>query len=120
MRPATWEEVNGTAYRGSIFTTYDKIVSILGEPHYTDPDPYAKWNCEWAVMTDEGVAFTLYNWKDGHTPTEEYGWHVGGKDMNSLWAAMDIIGDALDSGSIKKEIDVPMGKYEGMKEVRYE
>ena len=27
--------------------------------------------------------FTIYNWKTGYIPTEEYEWHVGGQDYEA-------------------------------------
>ena len=27
--------------------------------------------------------FTIYNWKTGYIPTEEYEWHVGGHDYDA-------------------------------------
>ena len=91
-RPATGSEVNGTSLRGDIRTSYDEIVAVLGEPHYTDPDPYAKWNCEWMIMTEDGTPFTIYNWKTGGTPTEKTEWHIGGRDMNAVFAAYEVLG----------------------------
>ena len=40
--------------------------------------------------TDEGfVKFSIYNWKDGKIPTEEYEWHIGGYGFS----AVDLNGD---------------------------
>ena len=53
-------------------------------------------NCEWTVTadTDEGfVKFSIYNWKDGRIPTEEYEWHIGGYGFDAVDAATEIIGD---------------------------
>ena len=35
--------------------------------------------------TDEGfVKFSIYNWKDGNIPTEEYDWHIGGYGFDAV------------------------------------
>ena len=83
-----------SSLQGHIKTTYDKLVEIFGEPTHTDADPYEKVNAEWTVMadTDEGfVKFSIYNWKDGRIPTEEYDWHIGGYGFDAVDAAYEII-----------------------------
>ena len=97
--------VNGTSLQGTITTTYDKLVEIFGKPTYTDADPYEKVNAEWTVEARtlnswaddeedaESVIFTIYNWKDGRIPTEEYDWHIGGYGFNAVEAAEAIIND---------------------------
>lgn len=86
--------MNMSSYKGVIKTTYDKLVEIFGKPTYTDADPYEKVNAEWSVMadTDEGlVKFSIYNWKTGSVPTEEYEWHIGGYGFDAVDAAYEII-----------------------------
>ena len=36
---------------------------------------------------------TIYNWKVGYIPTDEYEWHVGGFDFDSV----DLVQGVLDS-----------------------
>ena len=85
---------NGFHYISTIKTTYDKLVEIFGKPTYTDADPYEKVNAEWTIQStvvekDEDPddyfykGFTIYNWKTGYIPTEEYEWHVGGQDYEA-------------------------------------
>ena len=86
---------NGFHYISSITATYDQLVEIFGKPTYTDADPYEKVNAEWTieskVITDDAEdeddyfykGFTIYNWKTGYIPTEEYEWHVGGHDYEA-------------------------------------
>lgn len=88
--------VNMSSLQGKVVTTYDRLCEVLGQPTYTDANPYEKVNAEWAVEaeTDEGyVKFTVYNWKDGRIPTEEYDWHIGGYGFNAVEAAEEIIND---------------------------
>ena len=97
--------VNGTHYISTITTTYDQLVEIFGKPTYTDAEPYEKVNAEWNLeftipFTDEWgeedfnyVKATIYNWKDGYIPTDEYEWHIGGFDHE----AVDCVEKVLDS-----------------------
>lgn len=94
--------VNGTHLVGEITTTYDKLVELFGDPTYTDADPNEKVNCEWTIdakiitdfCDDEDYfykPFTVYCWKEGRIPTEEYSWHIGGDDYESYEIASTII-----------------------------
>ena len=108
----TGVNMNMSSLQGYVKTTYDKLVEIFGEPTYTDADPYEKVNCEWTVEAavkkigdeyalikdfemDEDyvdyVKFSIYNWKDGFIPTEEYDWHIGGYGFDAVDAATEII-----------------------------
>ena len=87
-------DLNMSSYKGVIKTTYDKLVEVLGKPTYTDADPYEKVNAEWKVIADTGedfVKFSIYNWKTGSIPTEEYEWHIGGYDNDAVEAAYGLI-----------------------------
>jgi hypothetical protein len=102
--------VGGTSLKGYLTTTYDTLVGLLGKPTYMDADPYAKVNCEWCLTVkyfeDEGMeeydydreTVTIYNWKDGHVPLNEYSWHVGGKSYNATELAQLIV-----EGNIKPD-----------------
>ena len=38
-----------------------------------------------SLFTDEGfVKFSIYNWKDGKIPTEEYEWHISGYGFSAV------------------------------------
>jgi len=88
-------DMNMSSLKGEIKTTYDKLVEVFGKPTYTDADPYEKVNAEWSIEaeTDEGdlVKFSIYNWKTGSIPTEEYEWHIGGYGFDAVEAAYEII-----------------------------
>ena len=97
--------INMTSVQGKINTTYDKLVEVIGEPTMTDASPYEKVNAQSMlefkvpfVDKDYGddfdyVTATIYNWKDGYIPTEEYDWHIGGFDSE----AVDCVEKVLDS-----------------------
>ena len=97
--------INMTHLKGTIKTTYDKLVKTFGEPTFTDASPYEKVNAQWAMefkvpfTDDTGIedfetdTATVYNWKDGYIPTEVYDWHIGGFDNE----AVDCVQKVLDS-----------------------
>ena len=87
-------DLNMSSLKGTITTTYDKVVEVLGKPTYTDADPNEKVNAEWKVIADTGddfVKFSIYNWKTGSVPTEEYEWHIGGFGYDAVEAAYGLI-----------------------------
>ena len=83
----------GTSFQGTVKTTYDNLVEVFGEPTAMDASPYEKVNAEWSVEAkdEDNTDFTIYNWKDGYVPTEEYDWHIGGFDFNAYCVATDIL-----------------------------
>ena len=96
--------VNGTHLVGEITTTYAKLVEQFGEPTFTDADPNEKVACEWTIdakVVSDGddeedyfyKPFTVYCWKEGRIPTEEYSWHIGGDDYESFEIASTIINE---------------------------
>jgi hypothetical protein len=104
--------VVGTSLTGYVKTTYKKLVEAFGEPtdtgsswlgkgsppYYADYDAGDKVTAEWVLAfavgggdPDDGgmddsasVIATVYDYKTGYTPMEEYNWHVGGFDNNAL------------------------------------
>jgi hypothetical protein len=91
-----------------VFSRYDFGWNFpTGPPTYTNADPYEKVNCEWYLDTKwydantvdeidyddwEYETVTIYNWKDGRIPTEDYQWHVGGTSYNAT-EVVDMIVD---------------------------
>ena len=98
-------DVNMSSLQGYVETTYGQLVKTFGEPTHTDASPYEKVNAEWTLeftipFIDEWgeedfnyVKATIYNWKDGYVPTEEYDWHIGGFD----YEAVECVEKVLDS-----------------------
>ena len=96
---------SGSSLKGYVKTTYDKLVETFGEPTFTDASPYEKLNAQWCLdikvpFEDEYgkdfnyVTATIYNWKVGYVPTEEYEWHIGGFDNGD---SVDAVQKCLDS-----------------------
>ena len=92
----------------SVEATYSQLKQLSGKPSFSSGDPYDKVNIEWCIegkifFTDEYgetdyeyVEATVYNWKTGMTPTEEYQWHIGGHG----YEAVDFV-DAIIKGEIQ-------------------
>lgn len=74
--------IGGSSLRGYVQASYDRLVEVLGPPAEAW-DSY-KSRVEWYVVFADGVAASVYDYKDQHIPlrgmTE---WHVGGKDQAS-------------------------------------
>ena len=94
----------GTSLRGHITTTFDELVEVFGYPNLTSDKTCQadKTWWEWCVefyddVEDEYTIATVYDWKErspDDARTGEYKWHIGGKNIKSLWAVMD----ALEKG----------------------
>ena len=93
------EGKSGTSLQGYVNTTFFKLKELFGEPTYNDADPTEKVNMEWVLDVkyyEEGNedihdyeyhTVSIYNWKTGYVPFDEYEWHVGGNS----WVAEDIV-----------------------------
>lgn len=81
-------DVTGSSLQGYVTATYAQLLTVFGEPSYTDADPDEKVNCEWCLEFvhpgGETTTATIYNWKTGFIPTEVYQWHVGGFDNEAV------------------------------------
>jgi len=83
---------NFTSFRGSVFTTYDKLVQVFGNPDFGPDDTDAdKVTCEWKLQFEDGTVATIYDWKTGSTPFYEYEWHIGGKSAEAVDRVLDVL-----------------------------
>lgn len=72
-----------TSLKGSITTTYTKLVQRYGEP--CESDGY-KSDAEWIIEWEDGLIGTVYNWKNGKNYLGNSGkevenitdWNIGG------------------------------------------
>lgn len=78
----------GTSFYGLLLTaTPNELISALGDPHYEDDSVDEKVSLEWDFETEDGLVFTIYDWKEYDAPAslhrdEKYDFHIGVK--NSL------------------------------------
>jgi len=96
----------GTSKRGSIVTTYNKIVSVFGTPSERMSDNiYNAWYIEFTAENDayyaeEGdvkyVIASLYDWgapsDPAENPDEEYRFNIGGKEIDATFLVYDLLG----------------------------
>lgn len=76
--------VNGTHLQGYVDTSYERLVSLFGEPC----TGWGKTDAEWEILFDDGLVATIYNYKDGKNYCGSMGleldeirdWHIGGHD----------------------------------------
>ena len=76
----TDKDPSGTSFYGDTITaTYRQLVEVLGEPQYEQNDGSDKTNFDWTCETEEGVLFTVYDWKEYRRikPNEKIKWHIG-------------------------------------------
>jgi hypothetical protein len=90
------EPEHGGSLITEFWASYKDLVRVLGEPN--SPGDEYKVSTEWVLETDEGIEFTIYDWKetslyggDGYPSVEDfrdmdgYSWHVGGP--NEGWGS---------------------------------
>ena len=64
----------------TICTTPQKLIDALGEPRYFFNDGSDKTNMDYSCITDNGIEFTIYDWKE-YKPLNmntKYSFHIGG------------------------------------------
>ena len=82
LHKADLDTVIHTTYFGhTLITTVNKIAEALGEPH-SGMSGDGKVSVEWRFVTDSGLAFTIYDWKNYDNPASEnrdrlYAFHIG-------------------------------------------
>jgi len=84
---------NGTSLQGYVRTTRNNIVNKLGDETYWDNDYTEKVQSEWVLKFDDGKVATIYNYKTGITPLDEYDWHIGGHDEDVVKRVEGILND---------------------------
>ena len=97
--PVALANMSGTSLQGSIFCTFERLVSAFGPPVLFDNH---KSDAEWAVLFGDGTVATIYNYKDGvnylgpdeGTPTEQItDWHIGGTSREAATRVMEVLRD---------------------------
>lgn len=74
----SYRDANMTSLLDYINTTYAQLYKIFGKPISGSGD--GKTNSSWIIKFSDGQVATIYNYKTGETPTEEYDWHIGGNN----------------------------------------
>ena len=72
----------GTFLVGYLLATYEDLVKKFGEPHELNGD---KTLAEWSFISDDGVQFTIYDYKNyGNKKENIIEWHIGGKGTEAI------------------------------------
>ena len=84
----------GTSFYGvTITTTPQKLIDKLGEPGYFGNDGSDKVNMDYILITDGGIEFTIYDWKE-FTPLQmdnNYDFHIGGFNKEECVYALGVL-----------------------------
>ena len=89
--------ISGTSYYGAtIISSVNKIAEALGEPHYEDRCVDEKVSVEWDFETENGVVFTIYDWKEYSCPActnrdRKYAFHIGVKNGYECDEVLEIL-----------------------------
>jgi hypothetical protein len=81
---------SGTSFHGhTIEASYNQLVDVLGKPQSEQNDGSDKTNFDWTCETEEGVLFTVYDWKEYRKikPNERIEWHIGAKNQAASYHA---------------------------------
>jgi len=82
---------NMTGFKGEFPITYTELVEIFGQPNDGPNADLDKTTCEWRLQFEDGTVATIYDYKVGYTPMNEYEWHIGGHDAQALVRVHDCI-----------------------------
>jgi hypothetical protein len=83
-------ETAGTHLQGYVYTSFDHLVSVLGEPERYGST--GKVQVQWALKYGPYV-MTIYDWKEyGRSPESVREWHIGGHDQEVIHIVSDILG----------------------------
>ncbi len=107
--------------KGEIRATFNKLVSVFGQPTEQSYEFGEKVDCEWVIEFEDGMVATIYNWKNGKSYLGEDGleiqeiehWMVGGHmhyvmdRINKLLAA-----ELSDQGFIDQIYKIAYGASE--------
>lgn len=83
-------QIGGTSLQGYVNTSFDHLVSVLGEPERYGPG--GKVQVEWTLQYGPHV-MTIYDWKEyGRRPESVRDWHIGGHNREVIHIVNDILG----------------------------
>jgi hypothetical protein len=80
-----------TSYKGEVRITYAELTEIFGSPDRGPHDTGDKVTCIWELQFEDGTRATIYDWKMGDTPMDEYMWHIGGHSMTAVDRVVDCV-----------------------------
>lgn len=94
MKQAQAHLTSGTSFHGQVIeATVQELRDILGEPSAEQNDGSDKVNFEWCMINSEGNVFTVYDWKEYRTISEDevIEWHIGAHDkLKAITSKLDL------------------------------
>ena len=79
------DEISGTSFHDDTITcTVAQMRQAFGEPMFFG-EIGDKVNMEWCFVMEDGVVFSLYDWKEykGIVESQTYEWHIGAANENN-------------------------------------
>jgi hypothetical protein len=101
MIKQTNKSIDGTSFHGATITaSLADLIDVLGAPHGIG-EQNDKVQNEWEFELEDGVVFTLYDWKEyrRYSDTESIEWHIGSHNALTSLAAQEALEEALDEGT---------------------
>lgn len=88
----------GTSNTGHITATYDKLVSVFGEPErFANDNGDNKTQVEWILAWEDGTISTIYDWKwYGVEPESIVEWNIGGFNYKSAAYVQELLSEYHD------------------------
>jgi hypothetical protein len=92
MELASKTLANGTSYKGTINTTYNKLVEAFGLPN-SGPSGDGKVKIEWVLKNKKKQIITIYDWKTNQSPLpdEYYDWQIGSHQGGAVEQVLEAI-----------------------------
>ena len=95
MAKKTYKSTDNTSfYNVTIRASVDQLISAFGDPSMEYNTGEDKVNFEWEMETEDGVVFTIYDWKI-YRPLksdEMIEWHIGAKSRyESEMAKLEVL-----------------------------
>jgi hypothetical protein len=76
--------LDGFYKQGELSASYDKIVSVFGQPYVIPDEDQDKSQVEWVIKWEDGTVSTIYDWAWGETEVNDIPiWSIGGLQYHS-------------------------------------
>jgi hypothetical protein len=91
------DNIGGTSWYGlTLIATPNEIIKALEEPHFVDENVGEKVSLEWDYETEDGLVFTIYDWKEYLQPSalhrdSFYKFHIGVKESTDNSRVIEIL-----------------------------
>ena len=95
MAKKTYQSTDGTSFHNVTFrASVEQLTKSFGDPSMEYNTGEDKVNFEWEMETEDGVVFTIYDWKE-YRPLGKYEmieWHIGAKSRyESEMAKLEVL-----------------------------